>query len=235
MPRTPASRITIAMQRYLLAVLLCLLPAALNAQGIVPAPPQVAAEAYLLIDADTGTVLVESNADEQLPPASLTKMMTAYVLAAEMEAGRIDRDDPVTVSTNAWSQNPVFNGSSLMWIEPGKPVNIGELERGIVISSGNDATVAVAEHVAGSERAFADLMNRYAAELGLYGSYFVNSHGLPHPQHLTTARDLATLAKAIIADFPSTTASTRSASSPTTISASTTATRSSVRTPQSMA
>jgi D-alanyl-D-alanine carboxypeptidase (penicillin-binding protein 5/6) len=202
MPRTPASRITIAMQRYLLAVLLCLLPAALNAQGIVPAPPQVAAEAYLLIDADTGTVLVESNADEQLPPASLTKMMTAYVLAAEMEAGRIDRDDPVTVSTNAWSQNPVFNGSSLMWIEPGKPVNIGELERGIVISSGNDATVAVAEHVAGSERAFADLMNRYAAELGLYGSYFVNSHGLPHPQHLTTARDLATLAKAIIADFP---------------------------------
>lgn len=202
MPRTPARRITIAMQRYLLAVLLCVLPAALSAQGIVPAPPQVAAEAYLLVDADTGTVLVESNADEQLPPASLTKMMTAYVLAAEMEAGRIDRDDPVTVSTNAWSQNPVFNGSSLMWIEPGKPVTIGELERGIVISSGNDATVAVAEHVAGSERAFADLMNRYAAELGLYGSYFVNSHGLPHPQHLTTARDLATLAKAIIADFP---------------------------------
>lgn len=202
MPRTPARRITIAMQRYLLAVLLCVLPAALSAQGIVPAPPQVAAEAYLLVDADTGTVLVESNADEQLPPASLTKMMTAYVLAAEMEAGRIDRDDPVTVSTNAWSQNPVFNGSSLMWIEPGKPVTIGELERGIVISSGNDATVAVAEHVAGSERAFADLMNRYSAELGLYGSYFVNSHGLPHPQHLTTARDLATLAKAIIADFP---------------------------------
>jgi D-alanyl-D-alanine carboxypeptidase (penicillin-binding protein 5/6) len=172
------------------------------AQALVPAPPQVAAEAYLLVDADTGKVLVESNADEQLPPASLTKMMTGYVLASEIDAGRVDRDDPVVVSTNAWSQNPVFNGSSLMWIEPNKPVNIGQLERGIVISSGNDATVAVAEHIAGSEQAFADLMNRYAAEIGLSSSYFMNSHGLPHPQHLTTARDLATLAAAIIKRYP---------------------------------
>jgi D-alanyl-D-alanine carboxypeptidase (penicillin-binding protein 5/6) len=108
----------------------------------------------------------------------------------------------VVVSTNAWSQNPVFNGSSLMWIEPGKDVTIGELERGVIISSGNDATVAIAEHVAGSEQAFADLMNQHAAELGLSGTYFVNSHGLPHPQHLTTARDLAALARAIIERFP---------------------------------
>ena len=175
---------------------------AVVAQTIVPAPPQVAAKAFLLIDANSGAVLAESNADLQLPPASLTKMMTSYALAAEIAAGRISREDPVTVSTNAWSQNPVFNGSSLMWIEPGKPVTIGELERGVVISSGNDATVAIAEHIAGSESAFADLLNQYAAKLGLNGSYFINSHGLPHPQHLTTARDLATLAGALIRDFP---------------------------------
>ncbi len=172
------------------------------AQGIVPAAPQVAARAYLLVDATSGTVLAESNADEQLPPASLTKLMTGYVLASEIAAGRVSRDDQVVVSRNAWSQNPVFNGSSLMWIEPRMPVTIGQLERGIVISSGNDATVAVAEHIAGSEQAFADLLNKHAAELGMHSSYFINSHGLPHPQHLTTARDLATLAKAIIERYP---------------------------------
>lgn len=173
-----------------------------SAQGIVPAAPAIAARAYLLVDATTGTTLVEDNADEQLPPASLTKLMTGYVLASEIAAGRVTRDDAVTVSRNAWSQNPVFNGSSLMWIEPRKPVTIGELEQGIVVSSGNDATVAVAEHIAGSEAAFADLMNKYAVELGLNGSYFMNSHGLPHPQHLVTARDLATLSNAIIRNFP---------------------------------
>jgi D-alanyl-D-alanine carboxypeptidase (penicillin-binding protein 5/6) len=172
------------------------------AQGIVPAAPEIAARAYLLVDARSGAVLADSNADEQLPPASLTKMMTAFVLAEEIDAGRVTREDQVAVSRNAWSQNPIFNGSSLMWIEPRKPVTIGQLERGIVISSGNDATVAVAEHIAGSEGAFADLMNKYAAELGMYGSYFINTHGLPHPQHLTTARDLATLAEAIIERHP---------------------------------
>ncbi|MFT4767137.1 MAG: D-alanyl-D-alanine carboxypeptidase (penicillin-binding protein 5/6) [Glaciecola sp.] len=176
--------------------------ASVSAQNIVPAAPEVAAKAYLLVDARSGAVLVESNADEQLPPASLTKLMTAYVLASEIDAGRVSREDQVTVSRNAWSQNPVFNGSSLMWIEPRMPVNIGQLEQGIVISSGNDATVAVAEHIAGSETAFADLMNKHAAELGMHGSYFANSHGLPHPQHMMTARDLATLAKAIITRFP---------------------------------
>ncbi|WP_439102081.1 D-alanyl-D-alanine carboxypeptidase family protein [Congregibacter sp.] len=185
-----------------LTLVLAAFTAAVSAQNIVPAPPEVAARAYLLVDANSGAVLVESNADEQLPPASLTKLMTAYVLASEIEAGRVSRDDQVTVSRNAWSQNPVFNGSSLMWIEPRKPVTIGQLEQGVVISSGNDATVAVAEHIAGSEAAFADLMNKHAGELGLNGTYFANSHGLPHPQHLTTARDLATLAKNIIKRFP---------------------------------
>lgn len=190
------------MQRILLAFIISLLSLGAVAQSIVPAPPQVAAKAYILLDADTGKVIAELDADRQLPPASLTKLMTAYVLAAEIAAGRVSRDDLVTVSTNAWSQNPTFNGSSLMWIEPNKEVTIGQLEQGIIVSSGNDATVAVAEHIAGSEQAFADLMNKYAVELDLRGTYFVNTHGLPHPQHLTTARDLAILAGAIIYRFP---------------------------------
>jgi len=155
-----------------------------------------------LVDFDTGAVLVEHNPDLQLPPASLTKLMTAYVLAEEVALGRLALDDTVRVSRNAWSQNPVLNGSSLMWIEPGKPVTVAELERGIVISSGNDATVAIAEHIAGSEAAFVDLMNRYAEEMGLTRTHFENSHGLPHPDHLSTARDLATTAVAAIRDHP---------------------------------
>ena len=170
--------------------------------GLVPTPPSINADSYLLVDFDTGAVLVEHNADLQLPPASLTKLMTAYILAQEVELGRLSLDDEVPVSRNAWSQNPVFNGSSLMWIEPGKPVTVAELERGIVISSGNDATVAIAEHIAGSEAAFVDLMNRYGQEMGLTGTHFENSHGLPHPDHLSTARDLAVTAVAAIRDHP---------------------------------
>ena len=170
--------------------------------ALVPSPPTINADSYLLIDFDTGAVLVAHNADLQLPPASLTKLMTAYILAEEVALGRLALDDIVRVSRNAWSQNPVFQGSSLMWIEPGKPVTVGELERGIVISSGNDATVAIAEHIAGSEAAFVDLMNQYAEQMGLTGTHFENSHGLPHPDHLATARDLATTAVAAIRDHP---------------------------------
>ena len=187
-----------------LVFLLFLLCAAFGARAaaIVPSPPQLAAKAYLLIDAASGAVLAEHNADMPLPPASLTKMMTSYLLAREITEGRINETDMVTVSENAWSQNPIFNGSSLMWIEPGKDVSIADLQRGIIISSGNDATVAVAEHVAGSESVFADMMNGNAEKLGMVDTYYVNSHGLPHPDHVTTARDLATLAKAMIRDHP---------------------------------
>ena len=170
--------------------------------ALVPTPPAINADSYLLVDFDTGAVLVEHNPDLQLPPASLTKLMTAYILAQEVELGRLGLNDVVPVSRNAWSQNPVFEGSSLMWIEPGKPVTVAELERGIVISSGNDATVAIAEHIAGSETAFVDLMNRYAEEMGLTGTHFENSHGLPHPEHLSTARDLAVTAAAAIRNHP---------------------------------
>jgi len=170
--------------------------------SLVPAPPAINADSYLLVDFDTGAVLVEHNPDLQLPPASLTKLMTAYILTQEVELGRLGLDDLVPVSRNAWSQNPVFEGSSLMWIEPGKPVSVAELERGIVISSGNDAAVAIAEHIAGSEAAFVDLMNRYAKEMGLTGTHFENSHGLPHPKHLSTARDLAVMAAAAIRAHP---------------------------------
>ncbi|MBM69513.1 MAG: serine-type D-Ala-D-Ala carboxypeptidase [Haliea sp.] len=189
------------MTRFVCSLLLVLASGFAQA-AIVPAPPQVAAEAYLLIDADTGAVLAEGNADEPRPPASLVKMMTAYVLAGEIESGRVSADDMVTVSRNAWSQNPVFNGSSLMWIEPGKDVSIRDLEHGIIISSGNDATVAVAEHLAGSEEAFADMMNSYAKALGMTNSHFANSHGLPAEGQVVTARDLAKLSAAMINDFP---------------------------------
>ena len=170
--------------------------------AVLPPPPNVAAEAWLLIDADTGHVITERNADDRLAPASLTKLMTSYVLASELASGRVSADDMVQVSENAWAQNPVFAGSSLMWIEPGKPVRLEDLHRGVVISSGNDASVAIAEHVAGSEDAFADMMNAHALELGLLGTHYVNSHGLPHPEHYTTARDLALLANALIVRFP---------------------------------
>lgn len=190
------------MTRFSLALVLTMCAAGAQAVSIVPSPPQVAAKSYILIDANSGEVLVEKNADLPLPPASLTKLMTSYVLTAEIASGRVALQDMVVVSENAWSQNPVFNGSSLMWIEPGKDVSIEDLHRGIVISSGNDSTVAVAEHLAGNESAFADMMNGYAEALGMTGSYFVNSHGLPAQDHLTTARDLATLSQALISRFP---------------------------------
>ena len=176
--------------------------AATAAMAAVPPAPKLSADAYFLMDATTGQVLVDHNGDLSLPPASLTKIMTSYVLAEEVDAGRASLDDMIKVSRNAWSQNPAFRGSSLMWIEPGKPVSLGDLERGVVISSGNDASVAVAEHLAGTESSFVDVMNQLGAELGLDNTVYRNPHGLPHPEHRTTARDLATLSVALINGHP---------------------------------
>ncbi len=170
--------------------------------SIVPSPPSLSAKAYILMDATTGQILVEHNADLQLPPASLTKMMTSYVLSSELASGSVAKDDLITVSKEAWAQNPLFKGSSLMWIEAGKQVKLEDLHRGIIISSGNDASVAAAEYIGGSEFAFVDMMNQHAQRLGMSQTYFKNPHGLPAPGHLSTAKDMALLAQAIISDFP---------------------------------
>ncbi len=200
-PPCPTGAPHAAMKRIVTSLFLLLTTLTTTASPI-PDPPQIAARAYILMDADSGAVLAEQNADERLPPASLTKMMTSYVLANEIRGGRISRDDMVSVSENAWSQNPLFEGSSLMWIEPGKEVSIADLERGIIISSGNDACVAIAEHVAGSEPVFAEMMNSEAQRLGMYDTHYTNAHGLPDPELYTTARDLATLARATVKDHP---------------------------------
>ena len=184
-------------------LLMCALAFVANqATAAVPPAPKLSADAYFLMDATTGQVLVDYNGDLSLPPASLTKIMTSYILAEEVDAGRASLDDMIKVSRNAWSQNPTFKGSSLMWIEPGKPVSLADLERGVVISSGNDASVAVAEHLAGTESSFVDVMNQLASELGLDNTVYRNPHGLPHPEHRTTPRDLATLSVALINDHP---------------------------------
>jgi serine-type D-Ala-D-Ala carboxypeptidase (penicillin-binding protein 5/6) len=194
-------------QQSLVALLLAVSAGLLVAEP-VPAPPQLNAKSWILMDDATGSVLVEQNADEKLPPASLTKLMTSYILSYEVEAGRVRNEDMVTISANAWSQNPVFgakfNGSSLMFIAPDKPVSVIDLHRGVVISSGNDSTVAVAEHLAGTEPAFAEMMNQHAKRLGLANTHYVNSHGLDDPGQYTTARDLALLSRAIIRtqDYP---------------------------------
>lgn len=171
-----------------------------NVNAVVPAPPSVNAKSYILMDYRTGYVIAEGSADEAHGPASLTKMMTSYIIGRELQRGTIHDDDLVTVSENAWARN--FPGSSLMFIEVGRQVPVGELNKGIIISSGNDASVAMAEHIAGTEDAFADLMNAYARELGMLNTTFANSHGLPAPGQTTTARDMAILGQALIRDVP---------------------------------
>ncbi len=165
--------------------------------AIVPDAPSIGARAYILQDFDSGRVLAEVNADERMEPASLTKIMTAYVVFEELKQGNIGMDDKVRVSEKAWRM-----GGSKMFIEVDTKVSIEDLLKGLIIQSGNDASVALAEFIAGDESAFADLMNQYAVRLGMTGSHFINSSGLPHAEHYTTARDTVTLAAAIIRDFP---------------------------------
>ena len=195
------------LQYFSLAVVCAAAHTAMAAEP-VPAAPEFNAKAWLLMDAASGQVLLERNADERIPPASLTKLMTSYVLSAEVDSGRVRNEDIVPVSPRAWAQSPEFdakkNGSSLMFIEPNKPVTLLELHRGIIISSGNDATVAVAEYLAGTEAAFVDLMNQYAKKLRLSNTHYVNTHGLDAQDHYSSARDLATLSRHIVQtkDYP---------------------------------
>lgn len=182
----------------LTAVLLTLsLSMAQAAPSLIPSPPRLAASGYILMDYQSGQVLAESKAAERMEPASLTKMMTAYTVFHELKAGHISLDDKVRVSEKAWRMP-----GSRMFIEVGSQVSVEELLKGMIIQSGNDASVALAEFVAGSEDAFVPLMNAHAANLGLTSTHFVNSTGLPDPDHYTTPRDMARLAKALISDFP---------------------------------
>jgi D-alanyl-D-alanine carboxypeptidase (penicillin-binding protein 5/6) len=177
---------------------------------LVPAvaPPAAAidtsARQALVVDAATGAVLFEKNADEPMAPASMSKMMTAYVVLEQIAAGKLTLDDIFVVSDNAWRVGGAASGGSTMFLEPGQEVRVEDLLRGVIVQSGNDASVVLAEGVAGSEAAFAEMMNRQAREMGMRDTTFRNASGLPDPQHLTTARDLAILAAHTIADHPDT-------------------------------
>lgn len=167
---------------------------------ITPEPPELKAKGYVLMDYQSGAIIAEQNARAGLAPASLTKLMTAYVIGQEIKAGRLNWEDKVTVSENAWSAK--FPDSSKMFIKPKDEISIANLMRGVIIQSGNDACVALAEHVAGSERAFVSLMNGWAEKLGLQDTYFVNSHGLDSDGIQTSPADMAKLMQSIIKDVP---------------------------------
>jgi D-alanyl-D-alanine carboxypeptidase (penicillin-binding protein 5/6) len=162
-----------------------------------PAPPIIGSKSYLVIDARTGHELAALDPDTPLPPASLTKLMTTYVVFKALAQGQVSLQDEVTISEKAWRMP-----GSRMFVEVGKRVSIDDLLHGVIIQSGNDASVALAEHIAGTEDVFAQMMNQYAQQLGMLSSHFANATGLPAEGHVTTARDLATLARAMINEYP---------------------------------
>jgi serine-type D-Ala-D-Ala carboxypeptidase (penicillin-binding protein 5/6) len=163
----------------------------------IPSAPQVDARAYILVDYRTDKTLASKDAVARMEPASLTKLMTAYLVFQELAAGKLKLDAMVTVSEHAWRSE-----GSRTFIELGKPVSVQDLILGMIVQSGNDATIALAERVAGTEETFVQLMNADAKRLGMVGTHFENSSGLPSPQHYTTARDMSLLANAMIRDFP---------------------------------
>ncbi len=185
------------------STLLLLVSPALQAAEQLPAAPTLDARAWILIDYASGKVLAESNADQQLDPASLTKIMTSYVTGQALKAGKIKLTDMVTIGKDAWATgNPALRGSSLMFLKPGDQVSVEDLNKGVIIQSGNDASIAIADHVAGSQDAFISLMNTYAQKLGLTNTTFKTVHGLDAPGQFSTARDMALLTKAMIHDVP---------------------------------
>ena len=200
-----------AMRLIACFLLLVLFPTVLVAQSVeaevtpvvnpastpLPAAPQLNARSYILQDFQSGTILAEKDADERVDPASITKLMTSYVVFHELAQSKLALTEMVTISEKAWRTE-----GSRMFIEVGKQVMIEDLIKGMVIQSGNDASVALAEHIAGTEEAFASMMNYYATELGMENSHFMNATGLPHPEHYVTARDVAKMSTAIIAQFP---------------------------------
>ena len=187
------------MFRPLLSLFVCAVFVAAPTFADVPIPtaPTVDARAYIVVDYRTGKVLASQEAVARLEPASLTKLMTAYIVFQELAAGKLKLDEPVVVSEHAWRSE-----GSRTFIELGKPVSVELLILGMIVQSGNDATIALAERVAGTEETFVQLMNENAKRLGMVGTHFENSSGLPSPQHYTTARDMSLLAVAMIRDFP---------------------------------
>ena len=167
-----------------------------NARSLIP-PPSLKASSWLLMDSRTGTVIASENKNKRVEPASLSKLMTAYVVFQEIQRGILGLDEEVTVSERAWK-----TGGSRMFIEPGDRVRVEDLLLGLIVQSGNDAAVALAEHVAGSEAGFADLMNQAAVKMGLKNTHFVNSTGLPHPDHFSTAYDISEITRTIIQEQP---------------------------------
>lgn len=185
------------MRTFLLAFVAFLSVSATAAPNIIPKPPAIAAKSYILIDAASGEVLVEQNADEPLPPASLTKLMSSYIVNNELTYQNIREDERVRVSVKAWK-----TGGSKMFIREGTYVKVIDLLKGLIIQSGNDATIALAEHISGTEDAFVDVMNQYAEQLGMVNTRFKNATGLPADSHVSTARDLSKLALSLINDHP---------------------------------
>ncbi|RKR65272.1 D-alanyl-D-alanine carboxypeptidase (penicillin-binding protein 5/6) [Yokenella regensburgei] len=185
------------------SVLLLLVAPSLHAEEQTIAAPPVDARAWILMDYASGKVLAEGNADEKLDPASLTKIMTSYVVGQALKAGKIKLTDMVTVGKDAWATgNPALRGSSVMFLKPGDQVSVEDLNKGVIIQSGNDASIAIADYVAGSQDSFVDLMNSYGAKLGLTNTTFKTVHGLDAPGQFSTARDMALLTKAMIHDVP---------------------------------
>jgi D-alanyl-D-alanine carboxypeptidase (penicillin-binding protein 5/6) len=168
-----------------------------NVQAVVPEAPEINASGYLLMEMHSGKILVEKNADQRLEPASLTKIMTAHVVFEEIAKGKLKLSDMVHISEKAWKTE-----GSRMFVKVNSDVSVEDLLRGLIIQSGNDSAVALAEHIAGSEDAFAGLMNAHAAQLGMTSTNFVNSTGLPHPDHYTTPSDIVKVTAATIRDYP---------------------------------
>ncbi|MEL7297665.1 MAG: D-alanyl-D-alanine carboxypeptidase family protein, partial [Pseudomonadota bacterium] len=184
--------------RWASLIALCLLAGRLSAAGLpIPAPPALNASSYIVLDADSGRVVAAMAPDLQVEPASLTKLMTAYVVFQALAAEQIALTDLVPISNKAYR-----TGGSRMFLEQGSRVSVEDLLQGMIVQSGNDASVALAEYVAGTEDVFANLMNTFAAELDMLSTNFQNATGLPGDQHYSTARDMATLAHAIITEFP---------------------------------
>jgi D-alanyl-D-alanine carboxypeptidase (penicillin-binding protein 5/6) len=172
-------------------------PAQSGLQTLIPSPPQVSSKAYILVEANSNQVLAEKDSEKSMPPASLTKVMTMYVASEALKNGQIALTDKVHISKKAWQAE-----GARMFLNEGSNVELEKIINGVVIASGNDATIALAEHVAGSEESFAEMMNITAKRLGMNHSHFVNASGLPNKEHYTTAKDLSILARAVIKDFP---------------------------------